>query len=95
MYIQWHNATVPLPNIQLAAFTRTTINVKETVSIGLSIPARVRAAYTNRLVLQPGLFTVLVGGGQPGPSLGGRPASNLLTGQFKVQGLETDLAECP
>ena len=95
MYFKWLNATVPVPKIQLGAFKRINIAVKTAVSVILSVPPRVRAAYTDRLVLQPGSFQVFVGGQQPGESLGGRLSSNVLHGRFQVDGPETDLARCP
>ncbi|XP_038073740.1 probable beta-D-xylosidase 2 [Patiria miniata] len=95
VYIQWLDATVPVPKIQLAAFKLITITTLQTATVILSIPARVRAAYTDRLVLQPGRFDVFAGGQQPGPSTGGRLNSNVLMGRFQVDGPETDLARCP
>ncbi|XP_022099649.1 probable beta-D-xylosidase 2 [Acanthaster planci] len=95
VYIKWANATVPVPKIQLAAFERVSIATGKMTSVTLSIPARVRAAYTDRLVLQPGSFGVFVGGHQPGRSVGGHPSSNVMTGSFHVDGPETDLAKCP
>ncbi|XP_038073743.1 beta-xylosidase/alpha-L-arabinofuranosidase 2-like [Patiria miniata] len=94
VYIKWSNATVPVPKIQLAAFERINTASLKTVSVVLYIPARVRAVYTDRLVLQPGAFTVFAGGQQPSPSIGGWLSSNVMTGSFQVDGSETDLAKC-
>ncbi|XP_038072709.1 probable beta-D-xylosidase 6 [Patiria miniata] len=93
VYIRWHNATVPTPNIQLAAFDRFKATVNNTVTFFLKMPARVRAVFTTEMVLEPGMFTVFAGGQQPGQKR--QVGSNVLNTTLTVKGPVTPLSSCP
>ncbi|XP_071794783.1 uncharacterized protein [Asterias amurensis] len=92
VYIQWHNSSVIVPKLQLAAFARRKTTVKNQITIELTIPVRVRAVYKDSLVLEPGLFTVYAGGQQPGQKR--QVGSNVLSTSFKVEGPVTSLSKC-
>ncbi|XP_022105195.1 probable beta-D-xylosidase 2 [Acanthaster planci] len=93
VYIKWHNASVPTPNIQLAAFNRFKTTVKNTVTALLRVPARVRAVFTDELVLEPGVFILFAGGQQPGQKR--QVGSSVLNTTFTVEGPVTPLSHCP
>ncbi|XP_022099032.1 probable beta-D-xylosidase 2 [Acanthaster planci] len=93
VYIKWHNASVPAPNIQLAAFTRLRTTMDNPVTVYLRMPARVRAVFTDQLVLEPGMFTVYGGGQQPNQKR--QAPSNVVNTTFTVQGPVTPLSKCP
>ncbi|XP_022105253.1 probable beta-D-xylosidase 6 [Acanthaster planci] len=93
VYIKWHNASVPTPKIQLAAFDRFKATINNTVTFFLKMPARVRAVFTDELVLEPGMFTVFAGGQQPGQKR--QVGSNVLNTTLTVKGPMTPLSNCP
>ncbi|XP_038066380.1 xylan 1,4-beta-xylosidase-like [Patiria miniata] len=93
VYIKWHNASVTTPNIQLAAFNRFRTTPYNKVTDYLTIPARVRAVFTNALVLEPGVFTVYGGGQQPDQKR--QVGSNVVNTTFTVAGPVTPLSTCP
>ena len=93
VYIQWLNASDPVPNIQLAAFNRFKTTPQNKVTDYLTVPARVRAVFITELVLEPGVFTLFAGGQQPGQKR--QVGSNVLNTTFTVEGPVTPLAKCP
>ncbi|XP_077989356.1 uncharacterized protein LOC144443692 [Glandiceps talaboti] len=92
-YLSWNNATIPVPKWQLVSFNRTEIQPNQSISITFTIVPRVMAVYTTQWVIEPGIYTVYVGGQQPNQVT--QVPSNVLKGQFKVTGSPTPLSKCP
>jgi beta-glucosidase len=73
LYVKQPQASVPAPNIRLAAFARVKIPSKRSISVALSIaPAFHSVVYSADSIYQPSTLTVeagpleiYVGGGQP------------------------------
>ena len=71
------NASVPVPQVRLAAFARAHVEVGQTVTVSLSVPPQSHAAvldavtgdaiYTagSDVVVEAGAFELYCGGGQP------------------------------
>ena len=75
-YVKQLNASVPVPNIRLGDFERIdTIKVNETRKVSLVLTPRYRSVvynesspnwYTPDIRIESGVFSIYVGGGQPG-----------------------------
>jgi len=86
LYVQQPNATVPTPNLRLAAFTRVAIPAKRSILVSLSIPPAFHSAvhdsptiYAPTLFVEAGPLEIFVGGGQPQYYAGHVAASVLIT----------------
>jgi beta-glucosidase len=76
-YVKQPNASVPVPQVRLAAFARAHVEVGQTVTVSLSVPPQSHAAvldavtgdaiYTagSDVVVEAGAFELYCGGGQP------------------------------
>ncbi|XP_070573812.1 uncharacterized protein [Ptychodera flava] len=94
VYMEWHNATVTVPKLQLVGFHRAhEIQPSESVTVNIEIFPRVMAVYTDQFVLEPGLYTVYMGGQQPNQVTHQVP-SNVVTSQFTIEGTVTSLNQC-
>ena len=92
MYIEWHNSTITVPKLQLAAFTRYKTTIHNQVTVNLTIPAHVRAVFKDEMVVQPEIFTVYAGGQQPRQKR--QVGSNVLSKTLTVEGPVTLLSKC-
>jgi beta-glucosidase len=85
VYVQDAEASAPVPKLQLQGFSRVRLAAgeKKVVSFTLQSQQMKFADSTGAWVLEPGVFKVWVGGGQPNIK-GGSPSANVLEGQFIV-----------
>ncbi|XP_077989175.1 uncharacterized protein LOC144443528 [Glandiceps talaboti] len=92
LYISWNDASIPVPQQQLVGFNRTEMQPNQSISVSFTIVPHVMAVYTTQWVIEPGIYTVYVGGQQPNQVT--QVPSNVLKGQFKVSGSSTPLSQC-
>ncbi|XP_002740189.1 uncharacterized protein LOC100375100 [Saccoglossus kowalevskii] len=91
-YLSWKNASIPVPKWQLVGVSRTQLQSKTFANIAIIVPPRLMAVYTNKWVIEPGVYTVYAGGQQPHQST--KVPSNVLRGHFTVDGHTTPLSQC-
>ena len=85
-YLQDFEANLPVPQLQLAGFTRIHLSPGETQVIEFAISAE-QLAYADddgNWVLEPGKFNIYVGGQMPNLRAGIQ-AANILADQFILQ----------
>ncbi|CAJ0935829.1 unnamed protein product [Ranitomeya imitator] len=92
VYMSWSNAAVPVPRWQLVGVQRVTIPQSGSVKFSLSVLPRQRAIWTNYWILEPGKFSLYVGGQQPFQVT--KVPSNVLQASFTVQGEARPLNTC-
>jgi beta-glucosidase len=90
-YLKDDDASVRVPNCQLAAFRRITLQPGEEREIVMTIEARQMAVIweDGSCVLEPGLFTLSVGGVQPDEISRSLSKDNIVLHKFMLQGQET------
>ncbi|XP_070543010.1 uncharacterized protein [Ptychodera flava] len=92
LYLSWNDATIEVPKWQLVAFNRTEIQSSKSIIVSFTISPRAMALYTDSWVIEPGTYTVYVGGQQPNQAT--KATSNVLKGQLHVTGAVTPLSQC-
>ncbi|XP_073418876.1 uncharacterized protein [Dendrobates tinctorius] len=92
VYMSWSNASVPVPHWQLVGVQRVTIPQNGSVKFSWSVLPRQRAIWTNYWILEPGKFSLYVGGQQPFQVT--KVPSNVLQASFTVQGEARPLNTC-
>ncbi|HEY3281703.1 MAG TPA: glycoside hydrolase family 3 C-terminal domain-containing protein [Armatimonadota bacterium] len=90
LYVGDDEASVPVPIRQLAGFERVALEPGESVRVSFLIGPEQMACYTDegKPIVEPGRFTVSVGGGQPLP---GPENPHFVTGSFEVVGEVTEM----
>jgi len=81
LYVSDEDATVPVPLRSLAGFTRITLQPGERRRVSLTVPGEAFALIdaSGRSVVEPGAFTISVGGKQPGQHGRGDAATTEVT----------------
>ncbi|XP_072030528.1 uncharacterized protein [Amphiura filiformis] len=92
VYINWTNASVPVPKSQLVDFNRTHLNPGQQATVQFQLVPRVMAVYTDQEVIEPGKINVFVGGQQPNQKV--KLSSPVLNSSFVIQGQVTQLKSC-
>ena len=94
VYIRWPDGITPAPpQIQLVNFNRTEdLSANSQINLHFLITPRVRAVYTDKYMVVPGVYQVYVGGQQPGEKT--RVSSNVLQANFTISGQEVPLSSC-
>ena len=87
LYLKDVEASLPVPRLSLQGFARIRLEPgeKQTVSFTLTPEQMMLADEGGNWVLEPGVFTVWVGGTQPDPDAAAQPG-NILEGTFTVEG---------
>jgi beta-glucosidase len=87
-------ASAPVPIRKLVGFRRVTLKAGESQTVSFTIDARELSLITDdtRRVLEPGIFTLSVGGKQPGfTGTADTTTTKVLTGRFTVTGNPVEL----
>lgn len=92
VYMSWSDASVTVPRWQLVGVQRVTIPLSGSVKVSLSVLPRQRAVWTNHWILEPGKFSIYVGGQQPYQVI--KVPSNVLQASFTVKGEACPLNTC-
>ena len=94
VYISWPAGITPAPpQLQLVNFIRTEeLAAQSLVHLSFIITPRVRAVYSDKYVIMPGVYKVYIGGQQPGQKT--QVSSNVLQGSFTISGEVTPLSSC-
>ena len=88
LYVSYVEASVPVPIRSLQGFERIYLDPGEKKSICFRLTPR-QVALINEFgqrVVEPGLFEISVGGGQPGVTIPGTETPHVLIGQIKLVG---------
>ncbi|XP_072030500.1 uncharacterized protein [Amphiura filiformis] len=92
VYINWTDASVPVPKNQLVDFNRTHLNPGQQATVQFQLVPRVMAVYTDQEVIEPGKINVFVGGQQPNQKV--KLSSPVLKSSFVIQGGVMQLKSC-
>ncbi|XP_062996259.1 uncharacterized protein LOC134408101 [Elgaria multicarinata webbii] len=92
LYLRWGGASVPVPRWQLVGFRRVTVPMGDTTKVAFQLPFRQRAVWAGEWLLEPGTFTLFVGGQQPFQDT--RAPSNVLQASFTVSGSARGTSRC-
>ncbi|XP_030074114.1 uncharacterized protein LOC115479922 isoform X2 [Microcaecilia unicolor] len=92
LYIHWAQASVPVPRWQLVGTRRISIPAGQSVKAHFQVTNEQRAVWADQWLLEPGSFTLYVGGQQPFQET--RPSSNVLQADFRVSGAAQPLKQC-
>ncbi|XP_063168210.1 xylan 1,4-beta-xylosidase-like [Candoia aspera] len=92
LYLRWGQASVPMPRWQLAGFRRLPIHQGQTAKVTFLVSFSQRAIWVGQWLLEPGTFTVFVGGQQPFQEV--RLPSNVLQASFDVFGSSRSTSQC-
>ncbi|CAB3982823.1 probable beta-D-xylosidase 5 [Paramuricea clavata] len=93
VYINWPNATVPVPRMQLVGMKRSFLETSQSVRLSFTIQAAQFAVYTNEMVIEPGLINVYLGGQQYGQKTSN--PSNVLHAVISIVGTKSvPLSQC-
>lgn len=81
LYVTHEDATVPVPRLQLAGFSRLHLRAGETKTVSFDVRAEQLLSWRDdgSAMLEPGTVRVSVGGGQPDD-----PAAHAVAGRFKL-----------
>ncbi|KAK7108555.1 hypothetical protein V1264_016280 [Littorina saxatilis] len=83
VYIGWRDTSLPAPKIQLARFTRVTIEAGQQVIVKLEVEAKIMGLWINDgWFIKPGMMDVFVGGQQPNQKR--MAGSNVLSSSFTI-----------
>ena len=94
LYITDRQASAPVPIRKLAGFRRISLKAGESKRVSFTVAARDMSLITNdtRRVIEPGIFSLTVGGKQPGFSgTADTATTNVLEGRFEVTGNPVEL----
>ncbi|KAH0631171.1 hypothetical protein JD844_005356 [Phrynosoma platyrhinos] len=92
LYLRWGKATVPVPRWQLAGFHRVLVPKGQAVKVPFLLSFSQRAVWAGEWQLEPGTFTLFVGGQQPFQET--RAPSNILQADFTVSGSTRKKSQC-
>nr|XP_033812480.1 probable beta-D-xylosidase 5 isoform X2 [Geotrypetes seraphini]XP_033812481.1 probable beta-D-xylosidase 5 isoform X2 [Geotrypetes seraphini]XP_033812482.1 probable beta-D-xylosidase 5 isoform X2 [Geotrypetes seraphini]XP_033812483.1 probable beta-D-xylosidase 5 isoform X2 [Geotrypetes seraphini] len=92
LYLHWAQASVPVPRWQLVGTCRRHIPAGHSVKAHFQVTKEQRAVWTDQWLLEPGSFTLYVGGQQPFQET--RSSSNVLQADFRVSGAAQPLNRC-
>ncbi|XP_039209267.1 probable beta-D-xylosidase 2 isoform X1 [Crotalus tigris] len=92
LYLRWGQASVPMPHWQLVGFRRLPIRPGQAAKVAFLLPFSQRAVWAGQWWLEPGTFTVFVGGQQPFQEV--RLPSNVLQTDFHVFGNSRSASQC-
>ncbi|XP_029426858.1 probable beta-D-xylosidase 5 [Rhinatrema bivittatum] len=92
LYLRWAQASVPVPRWQLVGTRRLPIPARRSVKVGFQVTNQQRAVWTEQWLLEPGSFSVFVGGQQPFQET--KANSNVLQAEFTVWGAAQPLGQC-
>ncbi|XP_054855839.1 uncharacterized protein LOC129343576 isoform X2 [Eublepharis macularius] len=92
LYLRWGKASTPVPHWQLVGFHRVPVPVKRVVKVPLQLSYRQRAIWSGQWLVEPGTFTLFVGGQQPFQKT--RVPSNVLQADFTVSGSAQRTSQC-
>ena len=92
-YLKDNEASVRVPNRQLAGFQRITLEPNEEKNVSMTIEARQMAVIREdgRCVLEPGSFTLSIGGVQPDEISKTLTKDNIVLFNFVIEGQETTI----
>lgn len=83
---------MPAPRWQLVGFRRVPLGAGQADKLLFEVPRARRAVWAGQWLLEPGPFTLFVGGQQPQQAR--RASSAVLRGDFTVAGAARALAQC-
>ncbi|MGB7296869.1 MAG: glycoside hydrolase family 3 C-terminal domain-containing protein, partial [Candidatus Aminicenantales bacterium] len=88
LYMRDVEASVPVPVRSLQGFERIFLKPGEKKAVCFRLTPRQLALVDEqgRLVVEPGIFEIAVGGGQPGVKIAGAEASQVLVGRVEITG---------
>ncbi|XP_034975135.1 uncharacterized protein LOC118087022 [Zootoca vivipara] len=92
LYLRWGGASVPVPRWQLVGFRRVPVSVGRAVKVPFQLDFSQRAIWAGEWRLEPGTFTLFVGGQQPFQET--RAPSNILQADFTVSGKACRTIQC-
>ncbi|KAL7980553.1 hypothetical protein Chor_001707 [Crotalus horridus] len=92
LYLRWGQASVPMPHWQLVGFRRLPIRPGQAAKVAFLLPFSQRAVWAGQWWLEPGNFTIFVGGQQPFQEV--RLPSNVLQTDFHVFGNSRSASQC-
>ncbi|XP_075764705.1 uncharacterized protein LOC102460632 isoform X2 [Pelodiscus sinensis] len=92
LYLRWAQSSVPVPRWQLVGFRRVPVAAGRAAKLLFQVPPARRAVWAEQWVLEPGAFTLFVGGQQPGQET--RASSEVLQAEFTVTGATRPLSRC-
>ncbi|KAF1438311.1 BGLD glucosidase, partial [Pygoscelis papua] len=92
LYLRWEQSSVPVPRWQLVAFRRVAVLAGRETKLSFQVVAEQRAIWAQDWHLEPGTFTLFVGGQQPGQQM--RVPSEVLSARFTVTGAARPLRGC-
>ncbi|XP_053562988.1 uncharacterized protein LOC128653621 isoform X2 [Bombina bombina] len=92
LYMSWHGASVPVPRWQLVGVQRINVHVGSAMKIVFLVLPKQRAVWTDQWLLEPGNFSLYVGGQQPFQET--KAQSNILQASFTVNGAARPLYTC-
>ncbi|XP_013917613.1 PREDICTED: periplasmic beta-glucosidase-like [Thamnophis sirtalis] len=92
LYLHWGQASVPMPRWQLVGFRRLPIRQGQAAKVAFLLSFSQRAVWDGQWWLEPGTFTVFVGGQQPFQEV--RLPSNVLQTDFHVFGDSRSASQC-
>jgi beta-glucosidase len=96
LYLTDEKASTPRPLRQLEGFKRVHLDAGESRTLEFTLKAEQFSLINGReaRVIEPGWFTVAVGGGQPEPSAAAdREQGPVLSGRFRLTGKEMNVAK--
>nr|XP_060640561.1 thermostable beta-glucosidase B-like [Anolis sagrei ordinatus] len=92
LYLRWGKASVPVPRWQLVGFQRVLVPQGQAVKVPFLLSFSQRAVWAGEWQLEPGTFTLFVGGQQPFQET--RAPSNILQADFTVSGSTRKRSQC-
>ncbi|XP_061452808.1 uncharacterized protein LOC133370462 isoform X2 [Rhineura floridana] len=92
LYLRWGGASVPVPRWQLVGFRRVPIPMGHAVKVPFQLTFSQRAIWAGEWQLEPGTFTLFVGGQQPFQET--RVPSDILKADFTVSGSARSTSQC-
>uniref|UniRef100_A0A2D4PNZ7 beta-glucosidase n=1 Tax=Micrurus surinamensis TaxID=129470 RepID=A0A2D4PNZ7_MICSU len=92
LYLRWGQPSVPMPRWQLVGFHRLPIRQGQAAKVAFLLSFSQRAVWAGQWWLEPGLFTIFVGGQQPFQEV--RLPSNVLQTDFHVFGDSRGASQC-
>ncbi|KAM7138734.1 uncharacterized protein RBU57_016486 isoform 2-T2 [Macrochelys suwanniensis] len=92
LYLRWAQPSVPVPRWQLVGFRRVPVAAGRAAKLLFLVTHVQRAVWAEQWLLEPGAFTLFVGGQQPGQET--RARSEVLQAEFTVTGTTRPLSRC-
>ncbi|XP_074790245.1 uncharacterized protein LOC141974436 isoform X1 [Natator depressus] len=92
LYLRWAQPSVPVPRWQLVGFRRVPVAAGRAAKLLFLVTYVQRAVWAEQWLLEPGAFTLFVGGQQPGQET--HASSEVLRAEFTVTGTSRPLSHC-